>query len=443
MLYYANMYATILQTLDEIFFLLLSISLILLLYKIFYHIYGLFPTKRFPDAKTQHKFAILVPARNESHVISKLLQSFADSDYPTELFDVYVIVESADDPTVEIVKKFPFATTFVRPNLNVKTKGAALDQVLRHLLSTGIAAAKDYEAYFIFDADNQVAPNYLTEMNKVFDAGYDIALGYRNSLNWNDGWVASCSALTFSMINTFQNKCRARFAQNVLVSGTGFYITAQVINLLGGWPFQTLTEDAEISYYATVHNLRGAYNEYAEFWDEQPKSLRISCTQRLRWVKGYFQVNKKYRKPMLKSIRSSKTQRLGKVEFIVNILPVVVPLVSIILYVLATFITGVVGLCTGVLSTLWIRAFMSCGVALLGCYLFFVAYAALMLLAEHRRNDLQLSHAITTCFMFPFFMALYVPIAIVALFKRQVVWTQIEHHQTAEHPTKEVSHAQQ
>ena len=436
------MFATILQTLDEIFFLLLSISVILLLYKIFYHIYGLFPTKRFPTAKTQHKFAILVPARNESKVIGKLLQSFADGDYPTDRFDVYVIVESADDPTVEIVKKFPFATTFVRPNLNVKTKGAALDQVLRHLLSTGIAAAKDYEAYFIFDADNYVAPNYLTEMNNVFDAGYDIALGYRNALNWNDGWVASCSALTFSMINTFQNKCRARFAQNVLVSGTGFYITAGIINALGGWPFQTLTEDAEISYYATLHNLRGAYNEYAEFWDEQPKSLRISCSQRLRWVKGYLQVNKKYHKSMLKSIRSSKTQRLGKVEFIMNIIPVLVPLVSIILYSLATLTMGIVGVCTGVLSTLWIQAFFNCGVALLGCYLFFEAYAALMLAVEHRRNNLTLWHAITTCLMFPFFMALYVPIAIIALFKRQVVWTQIEHCPTELPTTKEKSDAQ-
>lgn len=437
------MYATTLQILDEIFFLLLSISLILLLYKVFYHLYGLFPTKHFPAAKTQHRFAILVPAREESKVIGKLLQSFADSDYPTDKFDVYVIVERADDPTVAIVKQFPFATTFVRPNLNVKTKGAALDQMLRHLLSTGLAAAKDYEAYFIFDADNQISPTYLTEMNNVFDAGYDIALGYRNSLNWNDGWVASCSALTFSMINTFQNKCRARFAQNVLVSGTGFYISAGVINMLGGWPFQTLTEDAEISYYATLHNLRGAYNEYAEFWDEQPKSLRISCTQRLRWVKGYFQVNKKYRKPLVKSIRSSRTQRLGKIEFIMNIIPVVVPLVSIILYVIATLTMGVVGLCTGVLSTLWIRAFMSCGVALLGCYLFFVAYAALMLVAEHRRNNLRLGKAITTSLMFPFFMALYVPIAITALFKRQVVWTQIEHYTTDEAVTKEVTNAPQ
>ena len=420
------MYYKVLDTANWIFISLMILSVIVLIYKIFYHIYGLFPSKKFPEAKTKHRFAILVPARNESKVIDGLLKSFEECDYPKELFDVYVIVESQDDPTVEICKNYDFAQSFVRPNLDVKSKGGALDQAIRHIIENKIAEEKGYEAYFIFDADNRIAKDYLDQMNNVFDQGYDLALGYRNSLNWNDGWVASCSALTFSMINTFQNKCRARFTQNVLVSGTGFYISAKVINSLGGWPFQTLTEDAEISYYASLNNLKGTYNEYAEYFDEQPISLKVSWNQRLRWVKGFGQVQKKYNKKIVKSLLYSKEQRLGKLDFAANVVPVAIPLASIICYVLFTFVMGIVGIAIGVQTAWWKLAFVNCAFTILGSYIFFFAYAMALLLAERKHIDITIKNATKTCFMFPFYMALYIPIAIVALLKKEVVWTKIE-----------------
>lgn len=431
------MYYKVLDIADWVFLGAMGVSLVLLIYKIFYHIYALFPDKHFPPAQKLHKFAILVPARNESKVIDGLLQSLATCDYPQDHFDVYVIVEDAHDPTWQICQKYPGVTCFVRPDLAVKTKGGALDQMVKHLIQTGIAQDKGYEAYFIFDADNQVSKTYLSEMNKVYDAGYDIALGYRNALNWNDGWIASCSALTFTMLNTFQNKCRARFAQNVLVQGTGFYICARVINALGGWPFQTLTEDVEISYYAALNNLKGAYNSDAEFWDEQPVSLRISCNQRLRWVKGYGQVNHQYHKKMVKSLFATKTQRLGKLDFALNIVPVAVPLASIVIYLLFTLTMGIVGLVLGVPAAWWQLAFTNFGLTLLGSYLFFLLYAVMLLAAERKHSNITTANAVKACLMFPFYMALYLPIVVVAVFKKKVVWTKITRKNELAAPTKE------
>ena len=94
-----------------------------------------------------------------------------------------------------------------------------------------------YEAFFIFDADNILDPNYLNEMNKVVDQGYDVGLGYRNSKNWNDGWIAACSGLTFSMFSNFDNKPRFRLGLGIKVCGTGFFVAAKVIEDLGGWKF--------------------------------------------------------------------------------------------------------------------------------------------------------------------------------------------------------------
>lgn len=421
------MYFKILDIGNWVMIALICFSVLCLIYKIFYHIYALMPAKRFPQAKVNHKFAILVPARFESKVIGNLLNSFNEVDYPKELFDIYVVVEDASDPTVEICKGYDNVYSFVRPDLEVKSKGGALDHILKHLINSGIAYKKGYEAYFIFDADNTVTKNYLTEMNKTFDAGYELALSYRNSKNWNNGWVASCSALTFSMINTFQNKCRARFTQNVLVSGTGFYVSAKIINELGGWPFQCLTEDAEISNYAVLNGIKATYNEYAEHYDEQPIKLKVSWNQRIRWVKGYIQVGKKYQKKLLKSALYSKENRFAKFEFALNVIPVAIPLVSVFGYAIFTLIMGFVGLGLGVPAWQWQMAFINFGASLGGIYFFFFFYTLAMLAAERNHTDITFWNGLKTCIMNPLFMGLYIPIFFAAVFKKEVKWKPIEH----------------
>ena len=181
------MYSQILNIVNYIIIGLMCLSLVLMCVKIAAHIYGLMPAVKLPEAKTNHKFAILIPARNESHVINNLLQSLQKQEYPKDKYDIYVIVESADDPTNEICKQYENTQVFVRPNLDIKRKGAALDQMLKYLLENNISKEKGYEAYFVFDADNIVAPNFLFEMNKTFDAGYELAMCYRHCSNWNGG----------------------------------------------------------------------------------------------------------------------------------------------------------------------------------------------------------------------------------------------------------------
>ena len=59
-------------------------------------------------------------------------------------------------------------------NLNKKRKGFVLDDAIKEILKSN----KKYDAYFIFDADNILDKNYIKEMTKSFDEGYDIGIGY-------------------------------------------------------------------------------------------------------------------------------------------------------------------------------------------------------------------------------------------------------------------------
>lgn len=412
----------IIRIANIVFYAMLGISLIFLLYKIFYHIFGLLPARTFKPTKNKYKYAIIVPARNESVVIRSLLKSIQRQSYDSELIDTYVIVESMDDPTVKICREFKNTFVFVRPNLDVKCKGAALDQCFKYILSE----KKEYDAYFIFDADNILHPEFITEMNKVYDQGYDMALGYRNSKNWNDGWIASCSALVFSMVNTFQNKCRARFNQNVVVSGTGFYIKSTVIKQLGGWPFQTLTEDYEVSLYTTINGLHSTYCESAEYYDEQPKKLKVSWEQRMRWIRGYGQNTKNYSKKLFNSFLVSSENRWMKFDLGLNIIPIAVPLASVIIYILFMFCLGIIGFFAHL--SMWEVALINAAITSLASWLFFFLYGIVLMLAERKHMKISAKNWIKTAFSFPFFLFLFIPIFINSLFKKEVQWVPIEHN---------------
>lgn len=414
------MYHSIFHIGNIVFYILLGISGLFLLQKIVYHIFGLFPAKRFPDAKKEHRFAVLIPARNESAVIEDLLKSLKNQTYNKDMFKTFVIVETADDPTCEIIKKYENTEIFLRTNLENKGKGYALDECVKHIFKSN----EKYDAFLICDADNVLKENFIEEMNKCYDAGYKLCLGYRNSKNWNDGWVASCSALTFSMINTFQNKSRARFNRNVVVSGTGFYIASEVLEKLGGYVFYTLTEDYEISTYSALNNIKSTYNEYAEFYDEQPTSLRVSCRQRLRWCKGFGQVNKKYKKQLHKSILIDKENRLAKVEYCFSILPVMMLVATTIVYELFALVLGIIGVIAHQPCWEVWRAFL---VVLAVVYMFFVLYSTVMLLAERKHTNITLLNSLKCCLMSPFYWALYVPIYTASVFKKSVEWKPIVH----------------
>lgn len=62
----------------------------------------------------------------------------------------------------------------------------------------------------------------------------------------------------------------------------------------GGWPYHLLTEDIEFSANCALKGQRIGYCETAVLYDEQPVTFKQSWDQRLRWSKGFYQVDFKY-----------------------------------------------------------------------------------------------------------------------------------------------------
>ena len=87
-------YDQIVYLLDVIVVATIIFFLGFLWYYLSYFVIATKKDKKFPKATKYAKFAILIPARNESKVIRNILKSFKDMKYPREFFDVFVITET-------------------------------------------------------------------------------------------------------------------------------------------------------------------------------------------------------------------------------------------------------------------------------------------------------------------------------------------------------------
>ena len=77
----------------------------MLFYKTIYFFIGVFFTRKFKKAKINHKYAIVIAARNEEKVIGNLLDSIKKQDYPSDLITTFVVADNCTDDTAKIARK--------------------------------------------------------------------------------------------------------------------------------------------------------------------------------------------------------------------------------------------------------------------------------------------------------------------------------------------------
>lgn len=391
---------------------------------LFYFLYPEFYKKsntNIPKKETKEpSFAVVIPARNESKVIEGLLKSIQNQTCSVPMEDVYVIVETKEDPTVKITQNYG-SQIILRKHLEKRRKGYALEEGFQEILKL----KKNYDAYFIFDADNILDPTYFEEMKKTYLEGYDIGIGYRNSKNGNHNMISACSSLTFSMINTLGNEAKNKYHQNVVVSGTGFYIKGKWIQKWNGYPFHSLTEDYELYLYSILHEMTSFYNTKAIFYDEQPITFKQSILQRTRWIKGFFTARKEYIPKIKRSISKDTKNKGSKIVECVGIKPYLFLIIGAVGLFLTFLILGIYK------AFKWksinqIEFFLSFLILLIA-YMILVFFTAFLI---HKEKDLNLNRKmkIQALFFNPLFLASY----IICLFKsmRKVEWVPIEHKES-------------
>ena len=372
-----------------------------------------------PKAKKNHSYAFVIAAHNEEPVIGNLVRSILTQKYDG-LIDCFVVADACTDNTFEEAQKAG-AIAWSRNDLVRKGKSWVLDYAFNRILNE---YGDKYEAFFVMDADNIIAPTYVEIMNQAFDAGYLVCTSYRNSKNFDSSWISSAYATWFLREAKFLNNVRMMVGTSCAISGSGWLVSEKIIKGMHGWNFHVLTEDIQFSTFCCAHGIQIGYAP-AEFFDEQPVTFKASWTQRMRWTKGFYQVFFSYNRNLLSGI--IKERRFSSYDMLMTVAP------GMILTLLSAFVNGAY-LVIGYFS----HGFIATQGELLMCvgslvmtfgsmYIVFWILGLITTISERKHIHCRKKwRIVTNIFTFPIFMLTYIPITVVALFKK-VEWVPTKH----------------
>ena len=356
-----------------------------------------------------HRFMAIIPAHNEQAVIGNLIESLKKQNYDKELYDIYVIADNCTDNTAKVAKEAG-AIVYERYSSTQKTKGYALDWFLQQKIKEDAP----YDAFFVFDADNIVDPNFIKNMNKKLCQGEEVVQGYRDIKNPTDSWITAGYAIFYWTMHRFYHLARYNLGLSPLLNGTGFMVKFDIIKPQG-WDTVTLTEDIEFSLKRIIKGKRLGWATDAIVFDEQPVDFKQSWSQRSRWTVGHIQCIKEYTKPLILAIKENKTMmNFDGFLYIIGSIPMFI----ITLLLLATNFLMYAG--QGMTET---ELFINILRYLLPTFLLPVLTAVIAMFLDRR----PIRPMLKGLMCYPLFMGSWLLINFKCLFRRETSWEKIDH----------------
>lgn len=386
-----------------------------LTYGLYFAVTGLFGFKNinksnYKKHKPKTKFAILIASRNEEAVIGNLVKSLKQQKYPEDLYDIYVIPNNCTDNTEKAAKKA--GAKIIKCTVPTKSKGEVLKFTFEKLSNK-----KDIDSYVIFDADNIVHEDFLARMNDACCEGVKVAQCFRDSKNPSDNWISGSYSIFYWIQNFFFNKSRMQIDGSAAINGTGFMVKKDIIEQYG-FNTVTLTEDVEFTAQCAINGVKVAFVESAITYDEQPVEFKASWKQRKRWSMGNIQCFRNYSIRLFKSFTTT-----GHIACFDMFLSFMAPFIQILSCVL----------------TLLLVIFRIIDLKLYDIFSYMYAYGLLFFVIGYIGNVLlnifvvlynkkSVKEIMSGILLFTIFMFTWLPINIICLFKKDLVWEPIKHN---------------
>ena len=357
----------------------------------------------------KHRFMAIIPAHNEEAVVGNLIESLKNQNYDKDLYDIYVIADNCTDNTAKVAKEAG-AIVYKRFDETKKTKGYALDWFLKQKIEENAP----YDAFFIFDADNIVHPDFIKNMNKKLCQGEDVVQGYRDIKNPTDSWITAGYALFYWSMHRFYHLARYNLGLSPLLNGTGFMVKFDVVKPQG-WDTVTLTEDIEFSLKRIIKGKRLGWATDAICYDEQPVGFKQSWSQRSRWTVGHIQCIKEYTKQLAVAAKENKTM--------MNFDGLLYILGSIPMFIITLVLLGTNFLMYAGDGMTKLELFENILRYLIPTFILPIITAAIAMFLDKR----PIKPMVKGLFCYPLFMGSWLLINFKCLFKRETTWEKINH----------------
>jgi cellulose synthase/poly-beta-1,6-N-acetylglucosamine synthase-like glycosyltransferase len=227
---------------------------------------------------------IQLPVFNEKYVVSRLLTTIAQLDYPKEKLEIQVLDDSTDESVIDTAVLIQ----------QIAATGIDIKQIKRTnrsgfkagALKEGLVHAKG-EFIAIFDADFVPRKDWLYRTIPYFkDPQIGVVQTRWGHLNRDYSLLTKIQAFALDAHFTLEQVGRNSKSHFINFNGTAGVWRKECILDAGNWESDTLTEDLDLSYRAQLKNWKFKYLEQVETPAELPAIISAARSQQFRWNKG-------------------------------------------------------------------------------------------------------------------------------------------------------------
>jgi cellulose synthase/poly-beta-1,6-N-acetylglucosamine synthase-like glycosyltransferase len=230
---------------------------------------------------------ILIPAHNESRIISSTLASVARLLPPEH---TYLVDDGSSDSTTEI------ASTQIPHVLKIPNSGKAV------ALNTALirfALPQKYDFILFIDADTNPDPDFLTYALPHFAADpfkkIVCVVGRVKGLGTN--WISRYRQWEYHVSHFIHKRAQANLKSIVVVPGCATIYRSYIFNELQ-FPVGTLTEDMDFTFLLHRQGLSNiVFEDRSVVRVQDPQRLPDFIKQITRWYTGFWQVVRKHQIP--------------------------------------------------------------------------------------------------------------------------------------------------
>ena len=252
------------------------------------------PTKKKgvpPQPKEWPPVTVQLPIFNEKYTVERLLRAVTQLDYPSDRLQIQVLDDSTDD-TYELVARL--VEEYKSRGINIELihrvdrtgyKAGALENA--HRTVTG-------ELVAIFDADFVPKSDWLKRTVPSFQNPKLGCLQTRwGHTNQQYNSLTRAEAMGIDGHFIIEQTVRSKNGFFLNFNGTAGLWRLACIQDAGGWQWDTLTEDLDLSYRAQMRGWKFDYLPDVVVPAELPPQVEAYKKQQFRWAKGSFQVVRK------------------------------------------------------------------------------------------------------------------------------------------------------
>ncbi len=246
---------------------------------------------------TDHAVLVQVPVFNEPAVVARVIDAVCQLRWPD--LRIQILDDSTDHTTAIAQERTRY---WARQGKNV----SLIHRERRTGFKAGALAngldLDDAPLVCIFDADFLPEPDFLERLTPFLaDSEVGMVQGRWGHTNRDESVLTRVEALALDGHFAVEHAARHRRGLFFNFNGTaGVWRRAAILGA-GGWEYDTVTEDLDLSYRAQLAGWRFVYRNDVVAPAELPPTMSAFLTQQHRWAKGTAQTARKLLLTILRS----------------------------------------------------------------------------------------------------------------------------------------------